>query len=135
MKNQPDYDLRPHPGVHRIWIEQCAATEGLRARFGLKTALEYLVGEKLFRFVKVSERDPLCAAALPAFLAEILRIFSVAEIAEYLRPINLRHLLVGRSRDQWKADKVRLDRIRQLLSASARSGNTTVGNDRRTKPG
>jgi hypothetical protein len=35
---------------HKIWIEQCAATQGIRDRFGMKSALDYLIGEKLFHF-------------------------------------------------------------------------------------
>jgi len=29
---------------HRIWIEQCAATKDIREAFGLKNALDYLIG-------------------------------------------------------------------------------------------
>jgi hypothetical protein len=69
---------------HKIWIEQCEATEGIRERFGLEDALRYLIGEKLFSFVQASEEDPDFAAELPAFLVEIRRIFSAAEIREFL---------------------------------------------------
>jgi len=37
---------------HKIWIEQCEATEGIRERFGLQNASDYLIGEKLFHFVQ-----------------------------------------------------------------------------------
>jgi len=69
---------------HKIWIEQCAATVAIRERFGLDDALNYLIGEKLFSFVHASEEDPDFAAELPAFVAEIRRLFSTAEIAEFL---------------------------------------------------
>ena len=46
----------------KIWIEQCAATEDIREHFGLKNALEYLIGEKLFTFVTASDQDPDFAA-------------------------------------------------------------------------
>ncbi len=36
---------------HKIWIDQSAATEGIRERFGLDDALNYLIGEKLFSFL------------------------------------------------------------------------------------
>ena len=42
----------PPTEYHKIWIEQCAATEDIRDRFGAKNALDYLIGEKLFTFVK-----------------------------------------------------------------------------------
>jgi hypothetical protein len=36
---------------HKTWIEECEATQGIRDRFGMKSALDYLIGEKLFHFV------------------------------------------------------------------------------------
>ena len=69
---------------HRIWIEQCAATEAIRERFGLQNALDYLIGEKIFSFVGASERDPAFAAELPAFVAEVRRLFAAEEIRQYL---------------------------------------------------
>src|SRR5258708_22052491 len=72
------------PQFHRIWIEQCAATKDIREAFGLKNALDYLIGEKLFTFLLISERDPAFATELPAFVSEIRRIFSAEEIHEDL---------------------------------------------------
>ena len=69
---------------HKIWIDQCAATEGIRDHFGLKDALDYLIGEKLFTFLMASERNPQFAAEVPAFIAEIQRIFTPVEIHDYL---------------------------------------------------
>ena len=69
---------------HKIWIDQCAATEGIRDHFGLENALDYLIGEKLFTFLMASERDSLFAAEVPEFVAEIRRIFTSAEIQGYL---------------------------------------------------
>lgn len=69
---------------HKIWIDQCEATEGIRERFGLENALGYLIGEKLFHFVQASEQHPEFADELPAFVAEIGRLFTAGEIDEYL---------------------------------------------------
>jgi hypothetical protein len=69
---------------HKIWIDQCEATEGIRERFGLDDALHYLIGEKLFSFVQASEEDQHFAAELPAFVLEIRRIFSAMEISKFL---------------------------------------------------
>ena len=69
---------------HKIWIEQCAATEDIREQFGAKNALDYLIGEKLFTFVTASEQDPEFAAELPVFVAAIRRLFASREIREYL---------------------------------------------------
>ena len=68
---------------HRLWIEQCAAAQRIRQHFGLGNALEYLVGEKLLRFVEAAEDNPLFAQELPSFVAEIKRVFSVAEVGDY----------------------------------------------------
>jgi hypothetical protein len=70
--------------LHKIWIEQCAAAEGIRERFELQDALHYLIGEKLFNFVNAAEHDQDFAAELPAFVVEIRRIFSAAEIRHFL---------------------------------------------------
>lgn len=69
---------------HKIWVEQCAATEDIRERFGLESALDYLIGEKLISFVAASEQDPLFAQELAEFVAEIRRLFTPAEIRAYL---------------------------------------------------
>jgi len=74
----------PSIEFHKIWIEQCAATEGIRERFGLESALDYLIGEKIFSFARAAERDPNFAAELPAFIAEIRRLFTAEEIRAYL---------------------------------------------------
>jgi len=74
----------PSIEFHKIWIDQCAATEDIRESFGLENALDYLVGEKLFNFLMASERDPQFAAEVPAFVNEIRSIFTTAEIRAFL---------------------------------------------------
>jgi hypothetical protein len=69
---------------HKIWSEQCDATKEIHDLFGLQRALDYLIGEKLFNFAAVAEREPEFAAELPLFVAEIHRIFSTQEICTYL---------------------------------------------------
>lgn len=69
---------------HKIWMEQCAATEGIREHFGLESALDYLIGEKLFSFVMAAEQDPDFGRELPAFVAEIQRLFGAEQIRAYL---------------------------------------------------
>lgn len=69
---------------HKIWIDQCAATEGIHEKFGLEDALNYLIGEKLFSFLHAAERDPLFAAEVPNFVAEIRHLFTAEEIRDYL---------------------------------------------------
>jgi sporulation-control protein spo0M len=69
---------------HKIWIEQCEATQGIREHLGWQNALDYLVGEKLFHFVEAAEQHPEFAAELPAFVAEIQQLFTAGQIREYL---------------------------------------------------
>jgi hypothetical protein len=66
----------------------------IRDRFGLDDALHYLIGEKLFSFVHAAEDDRDFAAELPAFVAEIRRIFSATEIAEFLDQLERTKFLV-----------------------------------------
>jgi hypothetical protein len=47
----------PSPEFHKIWIDQCAATEGIRESFGLKDAQDYLIGQKLFTFLWYCDRS------------------------------------------------------------------------------
>ena len=75
---------QPSTEFHKIWIEQCTATEDIREQFGRKNALDYLIGEKLFSFVEAAERDSDFARELPAFIAAIQRLFPAEEIRAYL---------------------------------------------------
>ena len=84
LERQDSTMSTPSIEFHKIWIEQCAATEDIRQHFGLEHALDYLIGEKLFSFVSASEQHPEFAAELPAFVAEIRRLFTSAEIRQYL---------------------------------------------------
>ena len=74
----------PSTEYHKIWVEQCAATEDIRERFGLESALDYLIGEKLFSGVVAAEQDPLFEQELPAFVAEIRKLFNAGDIRAYL---------------------------------------------------
>lgn len=117
---------------HKIWMEQCAATEDIREHFGLKNALEYLIGEKLFTFVTASEQDPDFAAELPAFVTAIRRLFAPGEIREYLDHLERTKFLAPsepeiddadeEEEEPWPTNPVRgaeellrFSRIRQLL--------------------
>jgi hypothetical protein len=46
----------PSIEFHKIWIDQCAATEDIRESFGPEKALDYLIGEKLFTFLMASDK-------------------------------------------------------------------------------
>src|SRR4051794_8007647 len=55
------------PGMRfeKVWIEQCRATKAIRRRFGAKSALDYLIGEKLLMFADAAKDDPTFAKELP----------------------------------------------------------------------
>ena len=84
---------------HKIWTDQCAATEDIRESFGSEKALDYLIGEKLFTFLMASELDPEFAAEVPAFIEEIRRIFTSAEIRTYLDHLERTKYLAPRDPD------------------------------------
>ena len=69
---------------HKVWVQQCRATRGIKKRFGVKSALEYLLGEKLMNFANAAEQHPEFAAELPRFQAAVWNIFNPYELAGYL---------------------------------------------------
>ena len=44
----------PQGKAREVWIEQCEAAQTIRARFGLESAFDYLVGEKLLNFAEAA---------------------------------------------------------------------------------
>jgi len=70
--------------AHDVWTEQCEAAQMIRARFELKAAFGYLVGEKLTTFVSTASRHPDFARELPRFISEVRRMFTPDEIRTHL---------------------------------------------------
>ena len=68
----------------RIWVQQCRATRSIKRRFGVKSTLDYLVGEKLLNFAAAAEHHPEFAAELPRFQAAVWKVFNPYELAGYL---------------------------------------------------
>ena len=68
----------------KIWVEQCRATKGIKRRFGARSALDYLVGEKLRTFAEAARHDAAFARELPRFLAAVWRVFNEYELAGYV---------------------------------------------------
>src|SRR5580693_8999740 len=68
----------------KIWIEQCEAAKAIEEEFGTQKALVYLVGEKFLNYLEAAEKDSTFQAELPAFVAEIKRLFEPWQIAECL---------------------------------------------------
>ena len=72
----------------KVWMDQCDAARGIRERFGLDTALGYLIGEKFLTFLEASDQDADFAAEMPRFVNEIREIFEPAEILTYLDEVH-----------------------------------------------
>jgi hypothetical protein len=68
----------------KVWVEQCRATRVIKRRFGAKSALDYLIGEKLPSFADLAKDHSEFAAELPRFLSAIYRVFNPYEIAGYV---------------------------------------------------
>ena len=68
----------------KIWTKQCLAARGIEDEFGTQKALAYLVGEKFLNYLEAAENDSTFQEEVPAFLAEIKRIFEPWQLAEYL---------------------------------------------------
>lgn len=70
--------------LESVWAKQCKATRAIKTRFGAKSALDYLISEKLVTFANEAERSPEFAAELPRFLAAIGQVFNQYEIDGYV---------------------------------------------------
>lgn len=68
----------------KTWVQQYKATRAIRRPFGVKRALDYLVGEKLVRFAQEAERRPEFAKKFPRFLAAVWQAFNQYELAGYV---------------------------------------------------
>lgn len=73
--------------MYMKWLEQCRVTATIKERYGLKSAFDYLVAEKLLDFATAAERDPELGRQLPRFVSEVRRIFAIDEIQSHLARI------------------------------------------------
>jgi hypothetical protein len=69
-------DVQPR----QIRLEQCEASVSIRARFGLRSAFDYLVLEKLMNFAEAAERHPEFARELPSFVVAVRALFTINEL-------------------------------------------------------
>ena len=72
---------------HEVWREQCEAAGPIRLQYGIASAFDYVVGEKLLNFAESAEERPEFARTLPQFVSEIRRMFTAEEIEEHLARI------------------------------------------------
>ena len=50
---------------HEVWTEKCEAAETIRLRYGVESAFDYVVGEKLLNFAEAAAEHAEFAQALP----------------------------------------------------------------------
>ena len=77
---------------HEVWREQCEAAESMRLQYGIVSAFDYVVGEKLLTFAEAAEAHREFARALPQFVSELRRMFTPEEIEEHLARIERERL-------------------------------------------
>ena len=65
------------------WREYCELVPGLRAQFGLPSAIGYVVGEKLMTFAHLAETDPEFREELPGFCSSIRGLFTNTELQQH----------------------------------------------------
>ena len=69
---------------HEIWIEQYEAAQGIRQRFGLKAAFDYVVAEKLLNFADAATSHPEFARELPRFVSRVRQMFTPHEMSSHI---------------------------------------------------
>ena len=73
--------------LHHIWVKQCDAAEAIKLRYGLKSAFDYVVAEKLLNFAEAAARHPEFASDLPRFVSRVRSMFTPQEIQAHLARI------------------------------------------------
>jgi hypothetical protein len=68
---------------HRLRTEQCAAARAHKAAFWTWQCAGISRGRKTAALLETAENNPLFAQELPAFVAQIKRVFSLAEVRNY----------------------------------------------------
>lgn len=120
----------PTDPPHRMWVAQCEATATIKTRYGISSAFDYLVAEKLVNFAKAARQHPEFARELPQFVAEVRRIFAPSELADqFIKLERMREMqlvdaeaesddVLGESPAMLHYQKQRLKVIKDLLIAS-----------------
>jgi hypothetical protein len=120
---------------HEIWIEQCKAAIGIKLRFGLTEAFDYIVMEKLVEYMNAAVDHPEFARELPRFISTVRQMFTFEEIGTQISRVELEHqaavdLIEDVSREADEDDDLflespaavaerarRFDMIKELLTA------------------
>lgn len=112
-----------HARAQEIRREQCEAGKSIRKKYGLKSALDYLVSEKLLNFAEAAVSYREFAQELPFFVSEVRCVFTQQELTHYL--VTLAHNraeTVGVEEDDFEPASIveacmaRLELIGQMLT-------------------
>jgi hypothetical protein len=72
---------------HKIWTEQCEATQNIRLRYGPQAAFDYVVAEKLLNFAEAAAHRPEFARELPRFVVRVRDLFTPQELETHIARI------------------------------------------------
>jgi hypothetical protein len=110
---------RVHRGYLALWREQCEAAKSIRERYGAENALGYLVDEKLMNFAGAAEQRPEFAAELPAFVAEVRKLFTPQKLRDHFAELERTSLFETEPEDEEKFEDDPLDNPAQEVEAGA----------------
>ena len=101
-----------------IWIEQCEAARSIEDEFGTQKALAYLIGEKFLDGLEVADDDPTFRAEIPAFVAEIKRIFEQWQLVDYLQKVRQTERFDPSDYEDEDAEVIKMERKVRRCSAN-----------------
>jgi hypothetical protein len=70
--------------MEKIWVEQCDAARGIKQRYGVKAAFDYLIAEKLLNHAEAAASHPAFARELPSFVSQVRLIFTPQELRSHI---------------------------------------------------
>ncbi len=91
--------------LHEIWVEQCESAQGIKQRYGLKAAFDYLVAEKLLNFTAAAAEHREFARELPRFVSQVRLMFTPLEIRDHIARVE-RELLEKSLPLEWDDDLI-----------------------------
>ena len=115
---------------HEIWMEQCETAEAIRVRYGVESAFDYVVGEKLLNFAEAATTHAEFAQVLPQFVSRVRGMFTPEEMETHLARTERRRREMeetalddedpGFGNDEATAERARqFDLVKELLTAPA----------------
>ena len=121
---------------HEMWVEQCAAAQDIKFRYGVKAAFDYLVAEKLLYFANAAATRPECASELPGFVAQVRGLFTPREISTHFARIEREHKEYTAAVTAYEADLAQADEPDEEDERAERDefdDDRAVGRDRRSE--